>query len=580
MKNNMITNKRIFRYILESVSPYKKELILAIFSIFCVSGSILLLGKVIKSLIDQAITTHNANNLNHEIIILTCLILVLGISSFTRSYSINSLSERVLKDIRSKIYNHLLTLEFRQFELLKESDIVSRMFSDIELISRLIIDLLSFCIRNSFIFIGGICLMFMESIKLTLITLAIVPTIVISLTSIAKNVRALSRNTQSNLAILSEYVNETFRGVKTVYSSNAQEYKKDGFTNHLDTAIQVSLKRLKLRAIFFASVITAIMCAITFVIWVGSHDVLNNQMSAGELVSFIIYSAYSGISIGSIFEIFGEMQRCLAGAERVFSTLEINDIELKENKQLSLAPSFESIEFKNIHFFYPSRPSIQVLNNISFSIHKGEFIGIVGPSGSGKSTLAQLLLKFFNTYEGDILFNAQSLSKIPNDIIRQNIAYVPQDPFLFSDSIKNNLLLLTPNKHEMNDIMSIVELDKLLSTLPDGLDTHIGTAGTQISGGQRQRIAIARALIRKPNILLLDEATSALDHESEKHVLHNIRNKIKNSTIISIAHRISSLEKADRIFVMDSGTIIAQGSHDFLLKTCDLYQRLCNEDPL
>lgn len=576
MKKIMITNKKIFRYIIDSIAPYKRELVIAIISIICVSGSMLLLAKVIKSLIDQAITTHNADSLNYHIIILTCVILVLGVSSFTRSYSINSLSEKTLKDIRSKIYNHLLTLEFRQFEILKESDIVSRMFGDIELISRLIIDLLSFCIRNSFIFIGGICLMFMESIKLTLITLAIVPTIVISLTSIAKRVRALSRDTQSNIATLSEYVNETFRGIKTVYAANAQEYKKHGFTDHLNIAIEVSLKRLKLRAIFFASVITAIMCSITFVIWLGSHDVLSNQMSAGELVSFIIYSAYSGISIGSIFEIFGEMQRCLAGAERVFSTLEIDNVELKNNN--SISTEFHLIEFKNVAFFYPSRHSIQVLNQISFSIKRGEFIGIVGPSGSGKSTLAQLLLRFFDSYEGEILFNNQLLSQIPPHIIRQNIAYVAQDPFLFSDSIQNNLMLDNISNHEINEVMKIVELDQLIKTLPDGLDTHIGTAGTQISGGQRQKIAIARALIRKPNILLFDEATSALDHDSEKRILSNIRHKMKKDTMISIAHRISSLEKANKILVMTAGTVIAQGSHDFLIKTCSLYQRLCNEE--
>jgi ATP-binding cassette subfamily B protein len=590
-----VSNRKIFSYILQYLLLHRSRLIIAFISIATVSGSILSLGVAVKTMIDKGINGHDINSLNHIILYILILVLLLGFASFVRSFCINSMGEKIIDDIRRKTYGHLLSLKFPEFEYLEASDIVTRLSSDLSLISRMIIDIISFCLRNTLMFVGSIILMFMQSSKLSLIALMIVPILLVFLTRLGKQIRVLAREVQGEESSLYNYINETFSGIKTIYAFNAQTLKKRDFASKSEALLVLSLKRLSLRSIFFALVITSIMCSVLFVIWVGAHDVLAGRLSSGALVSFIFYAISAAMSIGGIAEVASEFWRCLAGAERVFLLLENNNIEVRDcgvlldchgakaprnddnSDKKSTSRSKKIIEFKDVSFTYPSRPEREVLSKLNLAINAGEFVAIVGPSGGGKSTIAQLLLKFFESDNGSILVNEVSLSDVTPNQIRSFISYVEQDPYIFSTSIRDNLEL---SGIISDDIIKITALGEVIERLPEGLDSALGARGAQLSGGERQRVAIARAIMRGSEILLLDEATSALDQKSEREILSNMRKLLPNKTIISIAHRIASIEHADRIFVVDSGAVLASGKHDDLLQVCPLYHKLCSEDKL
>jgi ATP-binding cassette subfamily B protein len=594
-----MTNKKIFSYILLHLSPYKWSIGLVILALSVVSGSILSIGKAARFLIDEGLKGHDAAALNQAVVFIIILIFSLGIASFVRSYFINSIGEKVVDDIRQKVYNHLLTLKYQQLEILKVSDIVSRLSSDCDLISRIIIDTFSFCIRNSIMFVGGLILMFGVSFKLSIIVLICVPLILASLMRLGRKLRTLSRDNQAKIASLSEFIGESFGGIRDIYAANAQETKSTELSKSSSEFLQFVLMRLRLRALFFAIAITAIMCLITFVIWLGSKDVLSGELSSGGLVSFIFYAASSALSIGGMAEVFGDLQRSLAAAERVFAMMEIEDVEFNKNypprtnksDDLSLSnkadltrPSNQTpgkkaaIIFSNVTFAYPTRPEIKVLCDLSFNIQAGEFVGIVGSSGSGKSTIMQLLLRFFEPSGGSIKIFGHRIDSFSESECRAILGYASQDPFIFSGTIRQNLALGDISEEIIKTAIETTGVSSFLSQMPHGLDTQIGTRGTQVSGGQRQRIALTRALLANPEILLLDEATSALDQTSEREVLMNIRKMMPYKTIISIAHRISSVVSADRIIVINEGKAIAAGVHEELLLSCPLYQRLCSEE--
>lgn len=573
-----MTNKNIFYHILSFLRPYKGLVVTSLLAILFVSLSILSLGIALKELINNGIKNGNIMYLENSIIYIFFLIVTLGTSSFIRSFAINTIGEKVVNDIRLKLYSHLLTLKFTEFEKIRITDITSRLSGDLELISRIIIDIFSFCIRNSIMFIGGIILMFLQSVKLSLIALLIVPVMLVLFSKLGKNIRFLARKLQDFQGDLYNDISETFSGISVIYAFNAQNKKNKELEAKSVSLIKLSISRLFLRSIFFALAIIVIMSSILFVIWIGSIDVINGTLSSGALVSFIFYASSSAMSIGGIAEVISEFWRCLAGAEMIFVLMDNKEVESNTESILYISNKSKHhiIAFEDVSFSYPSRKDISVLSNINFNVNKGEFIGIVGPSGSGKSTIFQLLLKFYVNDIGRIFLYDKDLKDISEKQSRSVIGYVAQDSFIFSDSIKKNLEIAS---HDFQDALKLCGVDNIIDILPQGIETFVGNRGGQLSGGQRQRIAIARALSYKPEILLLDEATSALDKESEKIVLENIRKASKNKVVISIAHRTSAVEHADKILVVNQGKIISSGTHKELLNSCYIYQKLHSTNP-
>ena len=572
----MISNN--LKIITSYIAQHKKSLIVVLIALLSVATATLSVGYVFRRLIDNGLGQNQAEEIHNSIYLIIILICVFAFGSFLRSYFINVIALKVVSQLKADTYRNLLRNDIVTFEDLKIGDIISRLSTDIETIGGMIINFLSFFIRNIIMLIGAVSLMFIQSPKLSLLVIISIPVLLFPLLRLSKHVRKLSKTVLEEQSALASNVEETFAQVRTLYSYNQQEFSANKFDNKITSYIKHASLRLRLRSMFFALAISVIAASITSVIWIGSLDILSGSISSGQMVSFIYYAIMVGVSAGGLAELFSELQGPFAALERVLELKNLDhDIKPSEIKHLTL--DNYNIKFDKVIFSYPSRPDIQSLKEISFDIKQGQFTGIVGRSGSGKSTLMQLVLKFYKHQAGQITIGGSEIEHISSDIIRSKIAYVEQYPAIFSGTIRSNIAFSKPSASE-DEIEKIAELCGILEFTKDlelGIDAEIGEKGVRISGGQKQRIAIARALLYAPEILLLDEATSALDNESEKQILQNINKIMPDKTIISIAHRISSIESADNILVIDQGALAGSGKHNQLLKASEIYSLLYKE---
>lgn len=570
------------RILLGYLKNHKFNLVIVFCSLFTVALSLLGVGTVFRHLVDNGLSTNELNSINNAIFLTSGLIATFAIGSFFRSYFINIIAEKITSQIRADSYADLLELEIATFEELKIGDIISRLGSDLESVGTLITNFLSFFIRNSIMLSGAIILMFLQSAKLSMLVIFTVPVLLTPLLHLSKHIRSISRKVMAEKSNLSSFIEESFSAIRTLYAFNQQTHSLNRFNEKITTYVKHSSKRLKLRSLFFALAIAAIAGSITMVIWIGSIDIIDGKMTSGQMISFIYYAMIVGMSAGGIAELFSEIQGPLAALERVFNlrtntkTYPNPQAIAKYHKKSENALQNYDITFENVNFSYPSRKDILALNNISFRIKQNRSTAIVGKSGSGKSTIMQLLLNFYSYQTGKIKVAGQDVNSYDRNYIRKIMAYTPQEPDIFSGTIRYNIMFSNPDAKE-EDFQQVVHLcgiDKFTNNLPAGLDTEIGEKGVRISGGQKQRIAIARALLYQPEILLLDEATSALDNESEQEILDNIKKVMDGKTIISIAHRITSIQDFDNILVIDQGKLASSGTHKELIGSCEIYNIL------
>lgn len=571
-------NTKLLYRLAKNLRFYKKDLIVVIISLLSVSLALLLIGNVFRNLVDQGLVLERTAAVDKSILYICLLIIILSIASFFRSYFINNVAEKVSSQIRKDAYSKLINYEITEFEELKIGDIISRLTSDIDQISKLIVNFLSFFIRNSVMLVGSIILMFFESFKLASIVIITIPLLLIPIIKFGKHVKALSKKTLESQSLLASDINESFSNIKTIHAFGGQAAKITEFNNLLQDYLTYSAARLKIRALFFAFSMAFIFLGVTLVIWIGALDIVKGNLSSGQIISFIYYAIIAGFSSGGIFELLSEMHLPLAALERIVTIIDKSPI-VNHNNYSDLKPvNAISLEFKNVNFSYPSRPNLKIINNISFKIDSTQFIGIVGRSGSGKSTLMQLLLRFYIQESGIILVNNQDIALLNPNEIRKLIAYVPQEASIFSGTIKSNIMFGNDSsEEEITEIIKITGIADFADKIPDRINAKIGEKGVRLSGGQKQRIALARVLLRKPQILLLDEAMNALDSQSEQKLLSSIKDIMKGKIIISIAHRISSIESADNILIIDKGAVEAEGTHAHLLKTSDLYRTIYKE---
>lgn len=578
----MIDVKLLYKLI-KYLKFHKESLIIVMMSLFSVTISLLLIGSAFKELIDKGLSQNHNISINKSILYISLLIIILSIGSFFRSYFINNIAEKIGNQIKQEAYNNLINSEITTFEELKTGDIISRLSFDIDLINKFIINFLSFFIRNFIMLLGGIALMFIQSFKLSLVVVITIPLLSISLISLGKYVKALSKKALISSAIIASDIEESFTNIRAIHAFNQQKNKILSFNSHLTDYLKHSSNRLKIRALFFAISMATIFMSITMVIWIGSNDIVKGNLTAGTMISFIYYAIIAGFSSGGIFELLSEINMPLAAIDRVFALENYVSLPNKKENYQDINVDFKNslifLEFANVNFTYKSRPNLKVLNNISFKIEPGKFVGIAGRSGSGKSTLIQLLLKFYTFNSGSIKLANYNISKINSIIIRDLIAYVPQEPSIFSGTISSNITFAKADvsQDEIENIAKLMGITEFTTKMPDGLNTAIGEKGARLSGGQKQRIAIARALICKPEILVLDEAMSALDGESEKKLLNIIRQIMHGKIIISIAHRTSSIDLADNILVIDKGKLVANDTHSNLLLNSETYRLICQE---
>jgi ATP-binding cassette subfamily B protein len=561
------------------VRPYRMRLVIAIIALIATATLTLSLGQGIKLMIDDGFSAQSTVGLANALGVVGLIIFALSTGAYFRFYMVSWLGERVVADIRKKLYRHLVSLPPSFFEDNLAGEIQSRVTTDTTLLQTVIGSSFSFALRNTLTFIGGLTLMFFSNIKLTLIVLLVVPFIVFPLIYFGRKVKKLSRDSQDKIATVGAWAGESLQHIKVVQAFTREDMVNEQFGQAAEGAFEVALKRISQRAILIALVMMLVMGSVAGMMFVGGSDVIAGELSAGDLAAFVFYAIMVAGSLAAVTEVYGEVQRAAGAAERIRELL-ATEAEIKSPEETSsVSPASNSealIEFNNMSYAYPSRPNTYALEKLNLAVKAGESIALVGPSGAGKSTLFDLLLRFRDPQSGDIKISGKSLTEWDLQELRSQFALVPQQPVLFSANVWDNLKYGRPDATEEEVVAAVkaAHAQEFIEQLPDGYQSFLGEQGVKLSGGQKQRLAIARAILRDPKILLLDEATSALDAQSEHYVQKALDALMKGRTTFIIAHRLATVRHVDRIAVFDHGQLVDVGSHDELIASSELYRRL------
>jgi ATP-binding cassette subfamily B protein len=564
------------------VRPYRMRLIVAIVALIATAALTLSLGQGVKLMIDEGFSTQSTLGLANALSVVGFIIFAMSIGAYFRFYMVSWLGERVVADIRKKLYSHLISLPPSFFEDNLAGEIQSRVTTDTTLLQTVIGSSFSFALRNALTFIGGLTLMFISNIKLTLIVLLVVPFIIFPIIYFGKKVKKLSRDSQDKIASVGAWAGESLQHIKVVQAFTREDMVNAQFGQAAEGAFDVALKRISQRALLIALVMMLVMGSVAGMLFVGGSDVIAGELSAGDLAAFVFYAIMVAGSLAAVTEVYGEVQRAAGAAERIRELL-ATEAEIKSPKnqpveKLDNTSENEQplIEFKDMTYAYPSRPGTNALEKLNLSIKAGESIALVGPSGAGKSTLFDLLLRFRDPQSGEILIAGKPLTQWDLQELRSQFALVPQQPVLFSANVWDNLKYGRADATEAEVIAAVkaAHAEEFIEQLPEGYQSFLGEQGVKLSGGQKQRLAIARAILRDPKILLLDEATSALDAQSEHYVQQALDALMKGRTTFIIAHRLATVRHVDRIAVFDHGQLMDFGNHDDLIESSELYRRL------
>ncbi|MDX2073973.1 MAG: ABC transporter transmembrane domain-containing protein [Alphaproteobacteria bacterium] len=556
--------------------PYGWESVLAFITMTFTAGAVLAMGQGLKHLIDEGLSKGDERLLDQSFMILVAVTLLLAAASYARFYLVTWIGERVVADIRRDVFSHLMRMHVGFFETTRTGEILSRLTTDTTLIQTVVGSSLSVAVRNVLMLAGGIVLLVVTSAHLSSYLFLALPLVVAPIIVMGRKLRVYARTAQERVADVSAQAEESLNAIRTIQAFTLEQQQNITFNRHVQSLLSASHARIKMRALLTGIVILLIFGSIVTVLWFGGRDVLAGRITAGSLSSFVFYSIIVAGAVGALSEVVADIQRAAGAAERLNELLsipaEINDPSAPE----TISSATADIRFENVTFAYPSRPEQPILNAISLHIPAGKTVALVGLSGAGKSTIFQLLLRFYDPDAGAISINGTELSKASLTELRGRMGLVPQDPVIFAGSIAENIRMGAQNASDAAivaaaDAASAMEF---IDRLPQGFDTQVGEKGLQLSGGQKQRIALARAIVRNPDILLLDEATSALDAENERYIQHALARVTKGRTTIIIAHRLSTVMHADHIFLLNAGAVEATGTHSELMAASPLYARL------
>ncbi|MFT0632365.1 ABC transporter transmembrane domain-containing protein [Pseudomonas sihuiensis] len=559
------------------IAPYRGRVLGALLALMFTAAITLSMGQGIKLLVDQGLATQSPAALRQSLLLFFVLVLALAFGTYTRFYLVSWIGERVVADIRRRVFDHLIELHPGFYESNRSSEIQSRLTADTTLLQSVIGSSLSMALRNLIMLIGGSVLLVVTNPKLSGIVLLALPLVVAPILLFGRRVRALSRQSQDRVADVGSYVGEVLGQIKTVQAYNHQDEDKRRFGESAEAAFDVARKRIAQRSWLITVVIVLVLGAVGVMLWVGGMDVIAGRISGGELAAFVFYSLIVGSSFGTLSEVIGELQRAAGAAERIGELLRAsNSIVAPERPQHLPQPVQGRIELQDVRFAYPSRSDSYAIDGIDLQVAAGETLALVGPSGAGKSTLFDLLLRFFDPQGGRILIDGVPIDQLDPRELRASFALVSQNPALFFGSVEDNIRYgrLDASQAEVEAAARAAHAHEFIQRLPQGYQTHLGEAGLGLSGGQRQRLAIARALLADAPILLLDEATSALDAESEHLIQQALPSLMAGRTTLVIAHRLATVKQADRIAVIEQGRLAAIGSHAELIESSPLYARL------
>jgi len=563
--------------LLPHLRPYLPRAIGAGAALLCASLLTLALGQGVARLIDTGLGPGSGAGLDAAAALMVAIVAGLAIATSTRYFLVSWLGERVAADIRKRVYDHVLGLSPSFLDTARTGDILSRMTADVALLQSLVGSAISMGLRNAVTGAGALAMMAATSLKLAGIVALVLPLVVVPLVLFGRRERKLSRTAQDRIADLAARAEETLNGLRTVQAFTQEPTERARFAAETELSVAAALRRVASRAALILAVILLGFGAITFALWVGGHDVVAGRMSGGQLAAFVFYAVLAASAGASVSELWGEIQRAAAAADRLLELLAIRpEVASPATPALLPNPAQGRIALDRVTFAYPTRPGVAALDDVSLDVAPGETVAVVGPSGAGKTTLFQLLLRFYDPQRGRVLVDGLDATALDPSALRARIGLVPQEPLIFGASAAENIRYGRPGATdgEVGRAAQAAAADGFIAALPQGYDTPLGARGVTLSGGQRQRIAIARAILKDAPVLLLDEATSALDAESEQAVQQALERLARGRTTLVVAHRLATVRRADRILVMEGGRIVAAGTHEALVREGGLYARL------
>ena len=566
------------------VRPYWRRIAYAMFGLALAAAAVLAIGEGLKRVIDRGFTAGSSAELDKILLVMVSLALAQGIGVYIRFSNISWVNNRVVNNIRQRVYAHLLTLSPAFFERERVGDVLSRLSNDTQVLEGVVTNAFSWALRNLVMVLGGLVMLAITAPKLLVYVLIGVPIVIAPVVLLGRKVQKLAKVSQDRLADSMARADETIHAVRTVQAYARESFEQTRFSDRINSLFDNAALRERTSATLSAIVIVLAFTCVSVILWAGGHDVLAGKMTAGELSAFMFYAVMVAGSVGAIAEVFGQLKRATGASERIRELLATNTDIAAPAKPVLMPPARGEVVFDNVTFSYPTRPQSEALKDFSLAVKPGEVVALVGPSGAGKSTVFQLLLRFYDPKQGRIRVDGVDVKSADLIALRERFALVSQEPVIFSGSVAENVRYgnLSASDADVRAACDAAHVTEFAihtakgQGLPKGFDTELGERGVRLSGGQRQRVAIARAILADRPILLLDEATSSLDAESEVLVTDAIERLARKHTTLIIAHRLSTVQNADRIIVIDEGRVVAEGTHAMLMQSSPLYARLAS----